>query len=232
MNLFYSARIENNTAFLDEEESSHCIRVMRMKKGDGIFLTDGNGNFYEGVIEDANPKNTVVTISGTKKEEQTKNYTLHIAIAPTKNNDRFEWFLEKAAEIGIDQVSPVICQRSERRELKTERMKKVLLSAMKQSLKAYLPLLQEPVSFGKFISAPHIEKNKFICTMDAAIHLGKNLAKGESCLVMIGPEGDFTEAELSAAKENNFVPVTLGTSRLRTETAGVVACSIVSLLNT
>jgi 16S rRNA (uracil1498-N3)-methyltransferase len=228
MNLFFADSIENGTALLPEEESSHCIRVLRMKAGDEIFFTDGAGNLYSGVIEDPHPKKCLVGIREIKPEFGKKKYSLHVAIAPTKNTDRLEWFLEKATEIGIDEITPVICMRSERRELKTERLKKVLLSAMKQSLKAYLPVLNEAVEVEKFLAVP-AAADKFICSMHGVSHLSAKVTKGNSCMAVIGPEGDFTEEELAAAQKNNFLSVTLGESRLRTETAGVVACTIVSL---
>ena len=230
MNLFFSNQIENGIAILGEEESAHCIRVLRMKAGDDLFFTDGEGNFYSGTIEEPDSKKCLVRIKETKVAFGKRNHSLHIAIAPTKNIDRFEWFLEKATEIGIDEITPVICQRSERRELKTERLKKVLLSAMKQSLKAYLPKLNEALPLEKFFTSPSVSQ-KFICAMSAGDHLKNNLQKESGSLILIGPEGDFSEAEILSAKKNNFTSVSLGTSRLRTETAGVVACSIVSLLS-
>lgn len=230
MNLFFGNIILDGFALLTEEDSAHCIRVLRMKSGHEVFFTDGNGNFYTGTISDPDPKKCQIRIAETKQEYGKKNYSLHIAIAPTKNIDRLEWFLEKATEIGIDEITPVICQRSERRVLKTERLNKVLLSAMKQSLKTYLPKLNEPVALDKFISENTTE-HKYICLMNAEDHLKNKLISSENSLVLIGPEGDFTETEIALARQHNFIPVSLGKSRLRTETAGIVAASIVSLLN-
>ncbi|MCX6275618.1 MAG: 16S rRNA (uracil(1498)-N(3))-methyltransferase [Bacteroidetes bacterium] len=230
MNLFFGNIILDGFALLTEEDSAHCIRVLRMKSGHEVFFTDGNGNFYTGTISDPDPKKCQIRIAETKQEYGKKNYSLHIAIAPTKNIDRLEWFLEKATEIGIDEITPVICQRSERRVLKTERLNKVLLSAMKQSLKTYLPKLNEPVALDKFISENTTE-HKYICLMNAEDHLKNKLISSENSLVLIGPEGDFTETEIALTRQHNFIPVSLGKSRLRTETAGIVAASIVSLLN-
>ncbi len=230
MNLFFGNITLDGFALLTEEDSAHCIRVLRMKSGEEIFFTDGNGNFYTGTISDPDPKKCRVSIAETKHDYGRRNYSLHIAIAPTKNIDRLEWFLEKATEIGIDEITPVICQRSERRVLKTERLNKVLLSAMKQSLKTYLPKLNEPVALDKFIAGNTTEQ-KYICLMNAEGHLKNKLITSTNTLVLIGPEGDFTETEILLSHRNNFIPVSLGKSRLRTETAGIVAASIVSLLN-
>ncbi len=230
MNLFFCREIENGFAVFDEEESAHCIRVLRMRTGEEIFFVDGEGNFYSGSMEDANAKKCVIKIKEKKEFFGKRNYWLHVAIAPTKNIDRFEWFLEKATEIGIDEITPLICQRSERREIKTERLNKVLLSAMKQSLKAYLPKLNAAVSFEKFISGS-LSGKKFICSMNTEAHLKSVLEKNSRTIILIGPEGDFTEQEIASATKNEFNSVSLGESRLRTETAGVVACSVVSLLS-
>lgn len=230
MNLFFGNITLDGFALLTEEDSAHCIRVLRMKSGEEVFFTDGNGNFYTGTISDPDPKKCWVSIAETKQDYGRRNYSLHIAIAPTKNIDRYEWFLEKATEIGIDEITPVICQRSERRVLKTERLNKVLLSAMKQSLKTYLPKLNEPVALDKFISGNTTE-HKYICLMNAENHLKNKLITSENSLVLIGPEGDFTETEIALTRQHNFIPVSLGKSRLRTETAGIVAASVVSLLN-
>ncbi|MEO8087165.1 MAG: 16S rRNA (uracil(1498)-N(3))-methyltransferase [Bacteroidota bacterium] len=230
MNLFFGTPAQNSTALLTEEESGHCIRVLRMKAGEEIFFTDGVGNFYRGNIADPDPKKCLVNILETQTEYGKRNYSLHIAIAPTKNIDRFEWFLEKATEIGVDEITPVFCQRSERKVVNTERLNKVLHAAMKQSLKAYLPKLNEPVSLEKFF-VNYSSRNKFICLINAADHLKNKISAGTNSLLVIGPEGDFTEKEILLAQENMYVPVTLGTSRMRTETAGIVGCSIVSLLN-
>ena len=230
MNLFFGIPSGDGTAVLTEEESAHCIRVLRKKAGENIFFTDGKGNYYQGSILSADPKKCTVSISETTKLFGKRNYSLHVAIAPTKNLDRFEWFLEKATEIGIDTVTPVICQHSERRVLKTERSKKVLLSAMKQSLKTFLPEIHEAMPLEEFFKK-EMNGQKFICHGSSTESFKNKMLPASHYTVLIGPEGDFTEDEIKLARENNFLPVNLGPSRLRTETAGVVACSIVSLLN-
>jgi 16S rRNA (uracil1498-N3)-methyltransferase len=230
MNLFYGIPSGDGIATLTEDESGHCIRVLRKKNGDKIYFTDGEGNYYHGSILSADPRKCTVTILETTRPPSNKNYSLHIAIAPTKNLDRFEWFLEKATEIGIDTITPVICTHSERRILKTERLQKVLLSAMKQSLKTFLPVIHEAVALEVFLNQ-QVSGQKFICSGSATPHLKNQLQLGSQYTLLVGPEGDFTGEEISLVQENNFIPVNLGTSRLRTETAGVVTCSIVSLLN-
>jgi len=230
MNLFYGIPSGDGTVTLTEEESAHCIRVLRKKTGDKIFFTDGSGNYFHGSIQSADPKKCVVVIEETTEHFGKKNYSLHIALAPTKNIDRFEWFLEKATEIGIDMITPVICTHSERRVLKTERLQKVLLSAMKQSLKSYLPEIHEAIPLEEFFKKETIGQ-KFICLGSADQSIKTELKPGSSYTILVGPEGDFTDKEIASAQKNNFIPVSLGPSRLRSETAGVVACSIVSLLN-
>ena len=230
MNMFYGAPSGDGFATLTEEDSAHCIRVLRNKTGDQIFFTDGKGNYYRGSIVSADPKKCSVNILETTPEYGKRNYSLHIAIAPTKNSDRLEWFLEKATEIGIDTITPVICQHSERRVLKTDRLQKVLLSAMNQSLKTYLPRINEPVPLEEFFRQKS-EGQKFICSGSAGLSLKSQLASGLHYTVLVGPEGDFTESDIISAEKNNYVPVNLGPSRMRTETAGLVICSVVSLLN-
>ena len=232
MQLFHTIDIDQSTAQLSEEESFHCIRVLRMKTGDKIFFVDGSGGFYTGILEDSNIKKCGIRIVDREKEHGKRDFYLHIAIAPTKNIDRFEWFLEKATEIGIDEITPLICRHSERKEVKTERMTKVLVSAMKQSLKAYLPQLNVALPFSEAISKFETEQ-KFICNMTS----GKNMLlkdkylKGNSITLIIGPEGDFSETEIELAGKHNFAAVSLGDSRLRTETAGVMATAIVNIIN-
>jgi 16S rRNA (uracil1498-N3)-methyltransferase len=232
MNIFLIKETNDSIAYLGEDESYHCIKVLRMRKGDEVELVDGSGGYYKGIIDEADAKLCAVRIRNKQTGRGKRDYKLHIAIAPTKNIDRFEWFLEKATEIGIDEITPLICQRSERREVKTERLNKVIVSAMKQSLKAYLPKLNNALLFSSFISG-EASGDKFICTCEApaSAHL-KNIYKAKaSAFILIGPEGDFTAEEISDAGKNSFKEVSLGESRLRTETAGIVASHTVSLLN-
>ena len=229
MNIFYQPGV-SETNLLSEEESSHCVRVMRMKKGDEINIIDGKGNFHKAEITDPNPKKCAVKILETKKEFGKRDFRLHVAIAPTKNTERLEWFLEKATEIGIDEITPIICERSERKAVKEERVNKVLIAAMKQSIKAYLPKLNEQKKYTDFVKN-NFPAQKFIAYLSSAsVKLKSSYQKGD-VLILIGPEGDFSPGEVALAKESGFLEVSLGPSRLRTETAGIVACEIANLMN-
>ena len=234
MQLFYSKNIRNGIATLDEIEARHAVQVLRKQVGDALQLTDGEGNLYSGTIIEVGKKNCLIGINSTISAYNERPFKLHIAIAPTKNIDRFEWFLEKATEIGITEITPLICKRSERAVIKWDRLNGVLLSAMKQSLKAYLPKLNEAVDFQRFIKGDFTEGGCFIghCIEGTEKQLlSQTYKKGDNCVVLIGPEGDFTEGEVAQALSKNFQAVSLGDSRLRTETAGVVACHTVNLLN-
>lgn len=232
MHLFYTPDINNSLYTLNEEESKHCIKVLRLQKGDAIYLVDGKGGFYTTRIVDDHPKRCIVEVTDSRQEYGKRNYGLHIAVAPTKNIERFEWFLEKSTEIGIDEITPIICQRSERKEIKTDRLNKIIESAMKQSMKAYHPKLNEPVSLQKFI-ANRKEGNKLIahCETGNKAPIGTAINKQHSdVLILIGPEGDFTKDEIEMAEKANYIPVTLGESRLRTETAALAACFEINYL--
>ena len=248
MHFFYTPDLSSDTYTLDEQESRHCTKVLRLQKGDVIFLADGKGNLHKAEIIDPAPKNCSVKIIDSIKEYGKRNFHLHIAIAPPKNTERFEWFLEKATEMGIDEITPLICQHSERSSVKTERLNKVLISAVKQSLKAYLPRLNEPIMFSKFISGQvstpggtSFNGQKFIahCKFSEPFekkaqetsHLKNSYQRSSDALILIGPEGDFSNDELILAKEKGFQEISLGNSRLRTETAGIAACSIVNAAN-
>jgi 16S rRNA (uracil1498-N3)-methyltransferase len=232
MNLFYTPDINSEIYTLNEEESKHIIRVLRLKKESFITLTNGSGNFYKVEIIDDNTKRCTVKVVEIEENVGKREFKLHIAIAPTKNIERFEWFLEKATEIGIEEITPIICRNSEREIIKTDRLNKVIISAMKQSLKAYCPKLNEPFTFTNFIknqSAPA----KFIahCSSGEKFSLKEKYKSGNDILILIGPEGDFSPEEIKAAIDNGFQEIHLGQSRLRTETAGVVACQIVNFIN-
>lgn len=235
MHLFYTPDINSNTYTLKEEESKHCVRVLRLNEGDKIQLIDGIGGFYEAEITDNNPKRCSVKIIETKKEVGKRNWQLHIAIAPTKNMDRLEWFVEKATEMGIDEVSLIDCKNSERTIVKTERIQKVAISAIKQSLKAYLPKINEVVDFKKFIaSAKDFKGEKFIahCNYRGTLsHIKTQYTPKQNALVLIGPEGDFTIEEVKLALDNGFKEISLGESRLRTETAALYACAALNVVN-
>jgi len=234
MHLFYTPDItpQNEAWFLTEEESKHCTRVLRLEKGDEINLIDGKGGFYTATISDAHPKRVILHINSVVTEYGKRNHYLHIAVAPTKNLDRLEWFLEKATEIGIDEISLIITHRSERKEAKAERLNKIITSAIKQSLKAYHPILNEVTPYNKLINKP-FSGQKFIahCADGEKAEIKDQLTPKGNYLVMIGPEGDFSEKEVIDALQNGFKPITLGESRLRTETAALEACFEINFLN-
>ena len=232
MYLFYNPDISSDKYILPEPESKHCIKVLRLKTGDTIHLTDGMGKLCETRIIDDNIKKCTLEIIRVQKEVGKRNYKIHIAVAPTKNISRFEWFLEKATEIGIDEITPVICEHSERKLIKTERLNKVITSAMKQSLKTYYPKLNKAIKYKDFIKND-FKGNKFIayCTDEYRNTLKNIYQKGTDALILIGPEGDFSEEEIKKAINTGYTPVSLGESRLRTETAALVACFTVNLMN-
>lgn len=234
MHLFYTPDIapSHPQYFLNEEESKHAVRVLRLEIGSEVQLIDGKGGLYTAQIKDAHPKRTILQITNVVTGYGKRNHYLHIAIAPTKNLDRLEWFLEKATEIGIDEISLIICQRSERKEAKTERLNKIITAAIKQSLKAYHPILNEPVALNKFLSQP-FDGQKFIahCEDSGKTSLSAELNTQSKYLILIGPEGDFSPAEIDSALHNGYKAITLGESRLRTETAALEACFEVNFLN-
>ncbi|MEG1006249.1 MAG: 16S rRNA (uracil(1498)-N(3))-methyltransferase [Bacteroides sp.] len=224
MHVFYTPDIQIK-AELPEEEAQHCIRVLRLTTGDEITLTDGKGCFYRAEISAATNKRCMVTILETIGQDPLWKGHLHIAMGPTKNMDRNEWFAEKATEIGMDELSFLNCRYSERKVIKTERIEKILVSAMKQSLKARLPKLNPMIDFDKFIEQK-FDGQKFIahCYEGEKPLLKDVFKRGEDTLVLIGPEGDFSEEEVKKALDKGFVAISLGKSRLRTETAALVAC--------
>ena len=234
MHLFYTPDIEpaHPQYFLSEEESKHAIRVLRLEVGSEVQLIDGRGGFYTAVIQDAHPKRTILNITSVTTDFNKRNHYLHLAVAPTKNIERLEWFLEKATEIGIDEISLIISQRSERKEAKTDRLNKIITAAIKQSLKAFHPVLNEPVKLNELLMRP-FDGQKFIahCEPGDKINLRDDLQLQGRCLILIGPEGDFAPAEIESALQNGFKPITLGESRLRTETAALEACFEVNFLN-
>mgnify|MGYP000865806427 CR=1 FL=1 len=222
---------ENNYT-LPEEESQHAVKVLRMQAGEVIHLINGKGGLFEAEIVNAHPKRCELKIVNALFDFGKRNFYLHIAIAPTKMNERFEWFLEKATEIGVDEITPIICRYSERKEIKLARMQKIVVAAMKQSVKAYMPVINEACSFNQFIEkATASQKCIAHCYQEEKALLQHVYKKGSDVLVLIGPEGDFSAEEVKLAVENGYTPVSLGMSRLRTETAGVVACHTVNLLN-
>ena len=233
MQLFYNPDIDETTESFsfDKEESRHIIKVLRKKDSDILHVTNGLGFLFETEITLASDNKCIVQVLSIKKADKPK-FHLHLAVAPTKMNDRFEWFLEKATEIGIQEITPVICDRSERKVINLERFEKIILSAMKQSNETYLPKLNEAISFKEFIK----QKNEGLqliahCEETDKKSLKEILKPNESVTMLIGPEGDFSEKEIALALENNYQPVTLGNTRLRTETAAIVACHSVVFFN-
>jgi 16S rRNA (uracil1498-N3)-methyltransferase len=234
MQLFYNSEISLDTKQItfDKIESKHIVRVLRKTEGDILKITNGKGFLFDVKIDFANDKRCSAVVVNAAKKPKPWEYYLHIAIAPTKNNDRIEWFLEKATEIGIDEITPIICANSERRIVKLDRFEKIIQSAMKQSLKFTLPKLNAPIKFNEFIQQDFDGK---ICIAHCE-ELEKNTLKSvinpaEKTTILIGPEGDFSKEEIQKALANKFTPISLGESRLRTETAAIVAVNIVSFIN-
>jgi len=231
MHLFYVPEITSDFFTLSDEEARHCMKVLRLKKNDTVYLTDGIGNLYTALVDYIAPKECIVKITETKKQEKPK-ASIHLAVSPTKNIDRFEWFLEKATEIGVDIITPIICERTERQIIKPERLNKILISALKQSLRTYLPELRAITPIDKLIVSAN-EHTKLIahCAKDEKKHLKEIYNKGNNVLILIGPEGDFSDLEIENAKNKGFLSVTLGINRLRTETAALVACHSLNFIN-
>lgn len=234
MQLFYHADLqESSTDFsFDKIESRHIIRVLRKKEGDILYITNGKSFLFKGKINTANEKKCQVQIIAVRKVEEHRDYKIQMAIAPTKSNDRLEWFLEKSTEIGIDDIYPIICSHSERKVIKLPRLQKVVLSAMKQSLQYKLPMLHDPIKVKDFITQD-FDGLKCIahCEETAKQHLKTVLKPHTNIRILIGPEGDFTPEEIALALQNGFIPVSLGATRLRTETAGIAAVHTVALVN-
>ena len=233
MQLFYNPTINTHTEtfFFDKEESKHIIKVMRKEAGDILFVTNGLGNIFETEIILGSDTKCSVKINKIIVVEKSKCH-LHLAVAPTKMNDRYEWFLEKATEIGVSEITPILCDRSERKFVKNDRFDKIILSAMKQSAQPFLPKLNEPITFKDFIDNP-FNGQKFIAHCEGVANTSfKNcLIVNENVLVLIGPEGDFSKNEIALAINNNYKAVSLGNTRLRTETAAIVACHTVAMAN-
>jgi len=233
MQLFYNPNISehSNDFNFDKDESRHIVKVLRKKVGDRIHITDGQGWLFEAELTLADLKHCIVSIQ-SKTLQTKRRYKLHLAVAPTKMNDRYEWFLEKATEIGIDEITPVICDNSERKVVKLERFEKIIQSAMKQSLQCYLPKLNAPIAYNDFVNQ-NIPVQKYIahCEDTDRKSLKSQLKINTDCLIMIGPEGDFSSNEITLALQHKFIPVTLGHTRLRTETAAIAACHSVAYTN-
>ncbi len=249
MEIFYSNNIQGDYLFLSQEESQHCIRVLRNKVGDVVKVSCGDGNLYLSRIENADSTSTKLKIISQEGDFGKHNYFLHIAIAPTKNMERFEIFLEKGTEIGIDEITPLICDHSERRVIKQERCERVILAAAKQSLKGKMPYFNSLTPFNEFIkSTSSFKGEKYIAFCDnelidnkgnpiERIHIEKRLRElyeknggnTPEVIVLIGPEGDFSKKEVESAISSGFLPISLGNSRLRTETAAIIVCCAIYL---
>jgi len=233
MHIFYTPDITQSSYTLNEEESKHCVRVLRLTIGDIVNLVDGKGGFYTAQITSDNPKKVSLSVLKVETEFHKRNHYLHIAVAPTKNIDRIEWFLEKATELGIDEITPVITDRSERRVVKEDRLNKVITSAVKQSIKAYHPKLNDAISFEAFLRGPFDGHRLIAHCIDNGEkqYISKLVAPHQKYLILIGPEGDFTPNEVDLALNKGFKALTLGDNRLRTETAALSVCFEINYLN-
>ena len=233
MQLFYNPAIssEDKEVIFPKDESKHIVKVLRKQEGDNLNITNGKGFLFSAEIIEANHNKCKAKITAVEQERD-KKYHIHLAVAPTKMNDRFETFLEKATEIGLDKITPIICDHSERKVVKINRFERVLQSAMKQSLHYSIPEISEAISFQEFIQQEQNEQ-KFIahCEENDKKSLQKELEPGKSYTILIGPEGDFSSEEIKSAIKAGFVPVTLGNTRLRTETAAIVAAHTAALIN-
>ncbi len=231
MNVFYTPFLSKEIIILDESESLHAIKVLRLNSGDHILVMDGKGIISKAEIIKPHPKKCECKLLERNTAEK-RPFHIHLAIAPTKLNDRMEWLLEKVTEIGVEEITPVICARSERRKINSDRFEKVLIASMKQSLNPFIPVLREPEIFDNFVSN---SASGYIahCNDTPRIPLkNADIDKRDTITILIGPEGDFTPAEVQLAVNKNWIPVSLGDNRLRTETAGMVACHTITLLKT
>jgi len=232
MNLFYTQRINDTWAFLEEEESKHLMQVLRKKVGDVVHLIDGKGGRYKGELFECTKRQCTVKIS-EKAQDPPPAFHLHLGIAPTKNMNRIEWLLEKSVEMGISEISLLQCFHSERRKVRMDRLERIVLSATKQSLKSYLPKINPLLDLKTFVDKPFGDNQKFIAYIDDSIkgHLKDNYIPGKDVIILIGPEGGFSPDEALLASKKGYEQVSLGPSRLRTETAGLVAVNIFNVLN-
>ena len=233
MNIFYCPDAAlSQTCMLDEAESAHLTKVLRKRENDELFVFDGKGKLFEARIENVGKKETSIFVTRLVEVEEQGKPRLHIAIAPSKNTERLEWFAEKATEIGITEITPLICKHSERKELRPDRIEKILLGASKQSMKLTIPVLNPVIKFEAFIKSVKAAERKFIAYCDEkSIHLKDAYHGGFDAVILIGPEGDFTREEVVLAELNEFETVSLGKSRLRLETAGIYAATVFNLAN-
>lgn len=232
MHIFYTPDIHTDFYTLSEDESKHCTRVLRLQQGDTVYLVDGVGGLYTAIIQDAASKKCQLQVIDKQIEYGKLPYYAHIAVAPTKNMDRMEWFVEKAVEIGVSEITFLLCEHSERRNLRLDRLEKIAVSAMKQSQKGYMPLLNDMTPFRRFIQKS-LPESTFIAHLedDATQSIKSYYTYGQPHCILIGPEGDFSQEEIAASYATGIRPVTLGQSRLRTETAALVACHTLNVLH-
>lgn len=232
MHIFYTPDIVADDYLLSEQESKHATRVLRLNEGDEVLLVDGKGGKYVAQIAAKSGKRSLVHVISKEQIKQRSSHRLHMAIAPTKNMDRLEFFLEKVTEIGVDEITPLLCRFSERKVIKDERLERVVVSAAKQSVKAFMPKLNPLTKVSDFLEQEHVGAKYIAHCYDMPKRALKDVATlAEGSVVMIGPEGDFSEEEVALAEKNGFTAVELGKERLRTETAGIVACHTVNLMN-
>ncbi len=231
--LFYCPDINSDQYRLPDEEARHAVQVLRLNVGDMVQLIDGKGGLYQAELFEVGKKWCSVQILSKKEQYGKRNFSVHLAVALTKHTDRFEWFIEKATELGIEQISPILCDFSERKQLKSERSRAIAISAIKQSYKAYLPDISELMPLSTFLQKSNFQGQKFIahCYEGEKPHLKNLCQKAENVLVLIGPEGDFSHKEIELAKRFGFLEISLSPARLRTETAALAACHIINLAN-
>ncbi len=233
MQLFFTQNIKGDLAILEEEEARHCIKSLRKRRGDDIRFIDGMGGLYHATILDFGKRDVSLKILEKQENFGRHNFHLHMVVAPTKNISRFEGFLEKATEIGVDRITPLLTDHSERDKIRKDRLERIILSATKQSLKGYLPQLDDLTSFSDFLSNCELQTGDghYICHCQGeTTHILDNISPSKDVMILIGPEGDFSDSEIEQALEKGFVPTNIGESRLRTETAGIVACQLAHIL--
>lgn len=233
MHVFYTPDINGLAYSLNEEESKHCTKVLRLKEGDSVTLVDGKGGLYQALIKSTGKREVQLEVIASEQEYQKRNHRLHIAVAPTKNIDRLEWFLEKATEMGIDEITPIIAERSERKVVKEDRLFKVITAAVKQSLQAYHPQLNAAVSLTDFLKKDSADTKMIAhCIADESRQFISEVVEPYGhYTILIGPEGDFSPNEIQLALSDQYQPISLGNTRLRTETAALAACFEINLLN-
>lgn len=234
--IFYAPEARNAKAgqqvYLPEDESAHCSRVLRLRPGQAITIIDGAGGMYNAELTLCGKSECAATITEILEAEQQRQYRCHVAIAPTKNIDRLEWFVEKAVEFGIDEITPLLCDHSERKILKTDRLMKIAISAVKQSGNVIVPIINELTRARDFINTAQADRKLIAhCEPQEKVFLGQNVERGQSVVTMIGPEGDFSDEEIALALQKGFLPTSLGNTRLRTETAGVSVCAYLAMKN-